>query len=105
MGSGTFGKVYNAQNIFSKEEVALKIFEKSKIKHILDGELIVKNEIINMEKLRKYHLSPLIAIYETNDCIILVMQKAEAGNMIDYIKMQKGKYNGDLVKAMMKKIL
>lgn len=53
-----------------------------------DKELIIANEILNLLKLRKFHLSPLIGIFETDDCIILVIQKAEAGNMKDYIKKQ-----------------
>lgn len=85
--------MYNGLNIFSKESVALKIFQKSKIDDEEDTELIIINEIINLQKLRKYHLSPLIGVYETDDCVILILQRAEAGNMIDYLKMQAGHYN------------
>ena len=70
-----------------------------------DGLLVIMNEIKNLEKLRRYHLSPLMGVYETDDCVVLVEQKAEAGNMIDYIKMQSGHYDGELVRVMMKKIL
>jgi serine/threonine protein kinase len=60
LGKGTFGKVFDGLNIFSKDNVALKIFEKSKMNSREDAELTITNEIINLERLRKYHLSPLI---------------------------------------------
>ena len=31
---------------------------------------------MNLEKLRRYNLSPLIETYETDDAVIIVMQKA-----------------------------
>lgn len=43
--------------------------------------------------LRKFKLSPLIGVYESSDCIILVLQKAEAGSMLDYLQSQAQNYN------------
>lgn len=37
---------------------------------------IIENEICILEKLKKYHLSPLINAYETEDCVVFVLLKA-----------------------------
>ena len=62
LGSGTFASVYDGINIFSKEVVALKVFEKDRISND-ETRLIIINEIMNLHQLRKYHLSPLIGTY------------------------------------------
>lgn len=58
-----------------------------------------------LEKLKKYHLSPLINIYESDDCIIFVLLKAEAGNMIDYLCDHQQDYNEEFIKKIMVKVL
>lgn len=37
---------------------------------------MIINEILNLERLRKFNLSPLIGVYQTHDCVIIVMKKA-----------------------------
>lgn len=66
---------------------------------------IINNEIMNLEKLRKYKLSPLIGVYETNNEIIIVMQKAEAGNMMDYLQLHAEDYSEELIKKIIFKVL
>lgn len=105
LGEGTYSTVYNGENIFSKEEVALKVFSKDKLSHLHYGMAIVENEISILERLRKFHISPLIGIYETEDCVILVLLKAEAGNMLNYLCKHRQDYNGEFIKKIMAKIL
>jgi calcium/calmodulin-dependent protein kinase I len=69
------------------------------------GTAIIKNEITNLEKLRKYKLSPLIGVYETEEMIIIVMQKAEAGNMLDYLQFHADDYNEEFIKTIIFKTL
>lgn len=66
---------------------------------------MIINEILNLEKLRKFNLSPLIGVYETNDCVIIVMQKAGAGNMINYLQEHASDYNEELIRNIIFKVL
>lgn len=63
------------------------------------------NEIDKLERLRRYNLSPLIEVYEAQDCIILVMQKAEAGDMVSYLQLENLHYDGNLIRTIMQQIL
>ena len=60
---------------------------------------------MNLEKLRNFKLSPLIGVYETDDCVIIVMQKAGAGNMKGYLQQHSQDYSEELIKNIIYKVL
>jgi serine/threonine protein kinase len=63
LGAGAFGKVYNGFNIISNENVALKVIYKEELNKIKNGLTMLHNEIQALQKLRKFHISPLISTY------------------------------------------
>lgn len=63
LGEGSFSVVYEGRSIYSSSQVALKVFNKNKLLQTEDGFHILKNEIINLEKLKKFNLSPLLSTY------------------------------------------
>lgn len=36
--------------------------------------------------MKNYRISPLKSTYETEDCFILVLEKGDGGNLMDYIQ-------------------
>jgi calcium/calmodulin-dependent protein kinase I len=105
IGRGAFAKVYNGLNVISKKVVALKVFNKQHISSTDHGTAIIYNEITNLQKLREFKLSPLIGVYETEESVIIVQQKAAAGNMMNYLRLHAENYNEDLIKNLIFKIL
>lgn len=85
LAGGAFSTVYAGINILSHEEVALKVISKGSLaptdQHH-DEIQILKNEIVILEQLRHWQLSPLIEVYETPDCVVMVLRQASAGNML-----------------------
>lgn len=81
------------------------MFEKRCIKESQDWVMVIMNEILNLEKLRKFKLSPLIGVYETDDCIVIVMQKAGAGNMREYLQQHVADYGEELIKNIIWKVI
>lgn len=55
--------------------------------------------------MKKFNISPLIAIFSTLDAVILVQHKAEAGDMVQYLKKQEHTFNEEMIKDIMKQII
>lgn len=66
---------------------------------------LVKNEIRNLHHLKPYHISPLIEVFETIDAVVLVQHKADAGDMMNFLKKQSHCYGEELIKGIIFKIL
>lgn len=66
---------------------------------------MVKNEIRNLHHLKPYHISPLIEVFETIDAVVLVQHKADAGDMMNFLKKQSHCYGEELIKGIIFKIL
>lgn len=84
LGEGTFGKVRLATHNDSKEKVAIKMLEKSKILDEADRERISR-EIQILKILRHPNITQLFEIIEDATHLYLVMEYSSGGELFDYI--------------------
>lgn len=88
LGEGTFGKVQLAVHIASKEKVAIKMLEKSKIVDEGDRQRISR-EIQILKILRHPNIVQLYEIIEDKTHLYLIMEYASGGELFDYIVSQQ----------------
>ena len=86
LGSGSFGKVYLAQNKFTKEKVALKQIKKSNKELLSDGE--IKDEIEILKTLEHPDIVRIIESFNTKDSYVLATEYCEGGELFDQVKNQ-----------------
>ena len=88
IGSGTFGKVYLGEHIPTKNPIAIKILDKSKIKDKSDFERVCRELKISQTILHP-HLVQLYDMLETDGYIFLIMEYLKGGELYDYIVSKK----------------
>ncbi|KAI9086169.1 hypothetical protein K1719_031890 [Acacia pycnantha] len=88
LGHGTFAKVYFAQNIKTKQGVAIKIIDKEKI---LKGGLVahIKREISILRRVRHPNIVQLFEVMATKTKIYFVMEYVRGGELFN--KVAKGR--------------
>ena len=86
LGSGSFGKVYLAQNKYTKEKVAMKEIKKSNKDLLSDGE--IKDEIEILKSLDHPDIVRIIESYNTKDSYVLVTEYCEGGELYDQVRNQ-----------------
>ncbi|EAS02325.3 Serine/Threonine kinase domain protein (macronuclear) [Tetrahymena thermophila SB210] len=84
IGRGTFGKVKLGVHTLTNEKVAIKILEKRMIQGDQDM-LSVQSEISILKSVNHPNISQLYQIIETNDCLYLVLEYAQNGELFDFI--------------------
>jgi 5'-AMP-activated protein kinase catalytic alpha subunit len=90
---GTFGKVRKAVHILTGEKVAVKIFEKNRIKDkgkinkftYLDDLNRITREIKIHKRIKHPNVAQFYEIVETDDEIYLIMEYSNGGELFDYI--------------------
>ena len=88
IGEGTFGKVKLALHKPTKEQVAIKILEKAKIKNKKDLERIEK-EIKYMKKLNHPNIVKIYEIIENENNFYISMEYVSGGELFNYIVKNK----------------
>ena len=86
LGSGSFGKVYLAQNKYTKEKVAMKVIKKANKDLLSDGE--IKDEIEILKKLDHPDIVRIIESFNTKDSYVLVTEYCEGGELFDQVRNQ-----------------
>ena len=84
LGEGTFGKVKLGIYIPTREKVAVKILEKSKIIE-KDDEIRVKREFEMLTKFNHINVILVTEIFESYDSYYSVMDYCEGGELFNYI--------------------
>ncbi|KAJ3124695.1 Elongation factor 1-gamma [Nowakowskiella sp. JEL0407] len=84
LGQGTFGKVKLAEHYITKEQVAIKIIQKSNVKTPKQKNS-VQREIRLMKLLHHPHIVQVYNIEETEEYIFIIMEYANGGELFDYI--------------------
>lgn len=84
IGEGTFGKVRKGTHRLTREKVAIKILEKSRITDVTDVERVAR-EIHILKLIRHPHIVQLYEIIETPMQLYLIMEYASGGELFDYI--------------------
>ena len=88
IGEGTFGKVKLALHKITKEQVAIKILEKKKIKSNKDLERIEK-EIKYLKKLNHPNIVKIYEIIENENNFYISMEYVSGGELFNYIVKNK----------------
>ena len=87
LGEGTFGKVRLGRHKLTKEEVAIKILEKSRIEY--SDVKRVKTEIKILKSLHHKNIIQLYSIFQTQNKLYLIMEYANGKELFDYIVKNK----------------
>eukprot|EP00794_Sanderia_malayensis_P009124 gene9124-10097_t len=88
LGEGAYGKVKSAYYEKIKKRVAVKIINKMKVaKDFM--EKFLKREIAMMSELDHPNIIQLLAIFESEDKIFLIMELADGGDLLDHVNNQK----------------
>jgi len=84
VGHGTFGKVKLAKHEFTGHQVAVKILNKQKIKHMDVAEKI-QREIQILKLFRHPHIIKLYEVIPTTTDIFLILEYVAGGELFEYI--------------------
>ena len=85
IGEGMFGKVKLGVHILAKEKVAIKIFDKGKIKNEKEVEYI-EREISILKKLNHYNIIKLYNIIQTENFIFLIQEYVPNGELLHFLE-------------------
>ncbi len=83
LGKGGFARVYEAQNRVSRERLAVKVYFKSALDHL------VRNEIQSLKRLDHPKIVKLICYYDHPKNIYLCMEKVCGGELFDRLTNKK----------------
>ena len=84
LGSGSFGTVYLAQNIYTKEKVAMKQIKKSCEDLLSDGE--IRDEIEILKNLDHPDIVKINEFYNTADSYLVITEYCGDGELFDQVK-------------------
>lgn len=86
IGDGSFGTVYLAENLLTKQNVAMKKIEKLKENEIDDLEL--KNEIDILKKLDHPNIVKIFEFYNTPTTYFIITEYCKGGELYGYLNIQ-----------------
>ena len=89
LGSGAYGRVYLVRHNETKEEYALKVIEKKKLRNMYENFDIIYNEIKIQSKLEHPNIIKLYSMDETDNEINIIMEYAKNGNLYQLITRNK----------------
>ena len=85
IGEGMFGKVKLGVHLLTKEKVAIKIFDKGKIKNEKEAEYI-EREISILKKLNHYNTIKLYNIIQNENFIFLIQEYVPNGELLNFLE-------------------
>ena len=85
LGEGSFGKVYSAYSILTEKEVAIKCFDKAKIRTDAAKRKIFQ-EVKILRMLDHRNVTKLLEVFENRKFILFVMEYAEEGDILKLLK-------------------
>ncbi|KAH9604587.1 hypothetical protein KSS87_003608 [Heliosperma pusillum] len=102
LGKGTFAKVYQARNIETGANVAIKVVDKEKVLKVGMIEQI-KREISVMRLVRHPHVVQLYEVMASKTKIYIVMEHVRGGELFD--KVARGKIKGDIARKYFQQLI
>ncbi|KAK8827705.1 hypothetical protein WA577_007252 [Blastocystis sp. JDR] len=103
LGEGSLGKVKLSENMETHEQVAIKVFDKEKVKKQNMAEQI-KLEISIMNKLKHPNLVNLIEVLGCKSKIFMVLEYVPNGELFDYI-LKKGRLQEDEARKFFRQLI
>ena len=97
IGKGMFGKVKLAVHLITNEKVAIKIFDKGKIKSLKESQYIDR-EISILKKLNHYNTIKLYNLIQNNDYIFLIQEYIPGKELLNYIETNDNLTEKDICK-------
>ena len=97
IGEGMFGKVKLAIHLLTNEKVAIKIFDKGKIKSKKEKEYIDR-EIAILKKLNHYNTIKLYNIIQNDEFIFLIQEYISGKELLHYIENTENLSEKDICK-------
>ena len=97
IGEGMFGKVKLAIHLLTNEKIAIKIFDKGKIKSKKEKEYI-EREISILKKLNHYNTIKLFNIIQNNDFIYLIQEYINGKELLHFIENNENLSEKDICK-------
>ena len=85
IGEGMFGKVKLGIHLLTKEKVAIKIFDKGKIKNEKEAAYI-EREISILKKLNHYNTIKLYNIIQSENFIFLIQEYVPNGELLNFLE-------------------
>ena len=85
IGEGMFGKVKLGVHLLTNEKVAIKIFDKGKIKNEKEAEYIGR-EISILKKLNHYNIIKLYNIIQNENFIFLIQEYVQNGELLHFLE-------------------
>ncbi|CAI9773241.1 unnamed protein product [Fraxinus pennsylvanica] len=102
LGHGTFAKVYQAKNVKTGENVAIKVIDKEKILKIgLIGH--IKREISILRRVRHPNIVHLFEVMATKSKIFFVMEYVEGGELFN--KVAKGRLKEEVARKYFQQLI
>lgn len=88
IGKGTFSKVYEGKSIETGEIVALKVFQKNKVKQ--DSVMLFENELETLMRMSDHeNVLRLIDAFETEAELVIVTEYCDGGDLFGLIRERK----------------
>lgn len=88
IGKGTFGEVNLSIHIPTKEKVAIKVLERSKIQNQIDITRVYR-EISILMNMKHRNIIQLYQVVETSNKIFLIMEYSDYGELFSFISIHK----------------
>ena len=103
IGKGAFGKVNLGLHILSGRIVAIKSFNKKKLKNERAKNKIY-HEINLMKNLRHSYIVKLLDTFETKNYLLIIMENISGGDLLSFVK-KRTKLNEKICKFIFKQLL
>ncbi|KAL4488184.1 hypothetical protein ABPG73_001595 [Tetrahymena malaccensis] len=90
LGEGGYGRVFEARNRISKEKVAIKMIDSSKIKNAKDTDMIYK-ELIALKNLNHRNIVKVYNCYtlQKEQKVALILEYLDGGDLREYLNEKK----------------
>jgi serine/threonine protein kinase len=90
LGRGSFAKVYQARNVASSEEVAIKVMDKDHLAKSGAAQQQIMSEIQVMRRARHPNVVRLHEVMANKKRVFVVMELVRGGSLLDYLANGKG---------------
>lgn len=103
LGEGSFGKVYSAVSILCEKEVAIKCFDKARLKSEAAKRKIFQ-EVRILKMLDHKNITSLLEVFENKKYFFFVMDYAEEGDILQLLK-EKGPLTEDFARYLVIQVI
>ena len=104
IGQGAFGKVNIGLNVLSGRVVAIKSFNKEKLKINSENMKKILHETNLMQKLNHPNITKILEMFEDDKFILIIMEYINGGNLFSFVKKRR-KLSEKIAKFLFRQII